>query len=231
MPHLVVPKIQRPHEGLMWTRATLDSDWINADVQDGWLHWWKDRLKSRGIKRLRKAVVGSERYTDWKVSDQYNLITVLNPLTSWQDSLYLASVSLIPSLSVFYSLCFTFLKRAATWSGIVFLYWGEKLRGETDAMSSGEIWSEASKDNFQFRRLGGVCATTPSSGNVNLSVSSLLSAQVVAWVHAYESLTSHPYELCKNKTLHELENCFFPLFTLHSKRLLYAKSLSLEHHL
>ena len=60
----------------------------------------------------------------------------------------------------------------------------------------------------------GFFATTPSSGNVNLSVSSLLSAQVAAWVHAYESLTSRPYELCGNKTLHELENCFFP--SLHS---------------
>lgn len=86
-----------------------DTARINADAQDGLLERWQDSLKSRGIKGLRKAVVGSERCTDWQASNQYNLITVLNPLTSWQDSLYLASLSLIPSwsllfLDLFYSL-------------------------------------------------------------------------------------------------------------------------------
>lgn len=48
-------------------------------------------------------------------------------------------------------------------------------------------------------------------------------------MHADESLTPHPHELCENKTLRELENCFF-LLTHHSG-LLYAKCLSLEHYL
>lgn len=33
-------------------------------------------------------------------------------------------------------------------------YWEAKQRQETDAMSSREIWYEASKDHFQLRHLG-----------------------------------------------------------------------------
>ncbi len=58
----------------------------------------------------------------------------------------------------------------------------------------------------------------------------LLSVQVAVRVRAYASLTSHPRELCENKTLRELENCF-SLFALRSEHLLHVKCLSLEHHL
>lgn len=58
------------------------------------------KAKSRGIKGSGRAGVDFERYTDWKVSDRYHLIMVLNPLTSGQDSLYLASLSVNQSHSL-----------------------------------------------------------------------------------------------------------------------------------
>lgn len=212
----------------------LDTGRINADVQNGLLEWWQDWLKSRGIKGLRKAVVGSERYTDWKASDQYNLITVLNPLTSWQDSLYLASLSLIPSWSLFYLICFTLLKQAATWSRIVVLFPSFLLRGKAGRGNGcNELWRDlgwGQKGSFSISAFRRGFTTQPPFSIVNFSLLCILSVQVAVRVHAYESLTSHPHELWKNKTLRELENCF-SLFTLHSTHLLHVKCLRLEHHL
>lgn len=95
--------------------------------------------------------------------------------------------------------------------------------------------SDDSEDHFQFRRSGKVLPLHRFCffyipGNVILSLLCFLSVQVAARVHACESLTSHPRELCENKTLREVENCF-SLFALGSEHLLYVKCLGLEHHL
>ena len=150
---------------------------------------------------------------------------VLNPLPSWQDSLYLAPLSLTPSGTLFFTWpALLFFKVVATWSTTAFLYCEEKLREETDATSSGEIWSEASKDNFQFRHLRWGWTAPPSFSIVSRS----LSVQMAARALASASLTSHPREFRENKTLRETWGLLFPLYTP-SKHLLHVKCLGLEH--
>lgn len=87
--------IQRSDKSLKQTWAILDSDRINVDVRGGRLEWWKGWLKSRNIKRFKKDC------WLWKVYRLINIAVVFNPLASWQGSLYLASLSLIPSSSLF----------------------------------------------------------------------------------------------------------------------------------
>lgn len=95
-------------------------------------------------------------------------------------------------------------------------------------MSSGEIWAEARKDRFQFRQAFCHSSTFRFCEFLPGTVCFLL-VQVAVRAHAYESLTPHPRDLCRNKTLHELENCV-SLLTPHFMHLVHVKCLGLEHH-
>lgn len=76
----------------------------------------------------------------------------------------------------------------------------------------GEFWSEARKNNFQFKQ------GFPTAPYLSFFKRSLI--QVAVRVHAYERWTSHHHELFENKTLCELENCFS--ISLHSTLSIYS---------
>lgn len=67
-----------------WEHFWLQTKSMKESRMDG-LERWKDFLKRRGIKGLRKDGVNSGSEAGWKVLDQYNLIVPLNPVMSWQD--------------------------------------------------------------------------------------------------------------------------------------------------
>lgn len=149
----------------------------------------------------------------------------LNPLPSWQDFLYLASLSMIQSPSSSFTRSVLLRsQRATTWCGIVFLYFSGKCReGETDA----EIWSDASKNNFQFGLLGRVlfCFFFPGEilGPFSLLIPRRAGCRKCASL--WEFNISSRWTLWKQNTTWTCS----ALFTLHS-RLLCAKCLCLKHH-
>ena len=151
------------HEGVI-----LAAEEINVEKQDGWFGDERNDWEERNQK-IKKGWCKLWKAADWKVPDQYNLIVALNPLMSWQDLLYVASLSVIQSLALFYALHPPLWQQAAVWS-----FWRR---------------SEAALLDLKQESFG-----SPMS----MALSESVAVQVDVRRRAREWLTSQPRELLGN---------------------------------